>query len=227
MKSRHSPLGVVVDVPHALPVELAGQVHLPRKRREPSATSPVGDTCQSSNDGIRTAEDTPRTTTNSIEPSSRTIGVRMASIRSPVAWNAVTRAPAARPQVVSPQVVERLRPRSARTPVPARRRPPRRCPSDVKTGENTATAAAREPRSWWSCHRAATRSAGRSRATTRASRRATMTGGSPRPAGRRRTTRSPVSMTTASGPRRSEHVRRAGARLSPPRGERPRRRPTP
>jgi hypothetical protein len=89
----------------ALPIEHACQVHLPREvphlrdvhRRAPRArarTTAAG-----------AAEDTPRATTNSIEPSSRTIGVRIASIRSPVAERRDA-APTTRPQIEAPQVVE-------------------------------------------------------------------------------------------------------------------------
>ena len=53
--------------------------------------TPAAGIRQSSNAGIRVAVASPLTSTNSIEPSSRTIGVLMATQCSPLAWNAVTR----------------------------------------------------------------------------------------------------------------------------------------
>ena len=53
--------------------------------------TPTAGNRQSSNAGILVAVASPLTNTNSIEPSSRTIGVRMATQCSPLAWNAVTR----------------------------------------------------------------------------------------------------------------------------------------
>ena len=115
--------------------------YISRGRLRTFATAPAGVTCQSSNDGSRSAEDTPRATTNSIEPSSRTIGVRIASIRSPEARNAVTRLQ--RP--VRRSTRQRLsRPSSSVLSNPGSRSPTTATTvsADVKTGENTATAPA-------------------------------------------------------------------------------------
>ncbi len=138
MKSRHPPPDRSSMFQTRSPSSTPAR-YISRGRPRTFATAPAGVTCQSSNDGGRSAEDTPRTTTNSIEPSSRTSGVRIASIRSPVAWNAVTRLQrrvrrSTRHRLSSPSSSVLSNPGSA-SPTTATT-----VSADVKTGENTATA---------------------------------------------------------------------------------------
>ena len=146
----------------------------------------------------------------------------------PIAGRAERRdaAPSSRPQVEAPEVVEPfvLGPVEPRFPLADDGHHGAR---GVKTGENTATAPAGAA-TVRSNRPKATRSAGSSPATRRASRRATMPGGSPRPAGSSGRPGRGVWMTTVSGPARRARTRcpsppsssRGGGPL-PPGRERP------
>ena len=130
----------VVDVPDALPSRTPAR-YISRGSPRTFATPPSGVMCQSSNAGSLSAEDTPRTITNSIEPSSRTSGVRTASIRSPEARNAVTRLQrrvrrSKRHRLSSPSSSVLSNPGSI-SPTTATT-----VSEEVKTGENTAMAPA-------------------------------------------------------------------------------------
>ena len=131
-----SPARPVVDVPDTLPIEHAGQVHLPREvphLRDVTGGRHVPE--------LERRQPERRGHASHHDELDRAVVAhdRGPDREHPIAGGAERRdaAPASRPQVDAPEVVEPFVLGPCRTPAPARRRPPPRCPSDVKTGENT------------------------------------------------------------------------------------------